>query len=144
MLYFHFILILKKFPCPRARCLPSFLPLFLSVFIFLSSFLSFSIDPFFYSEVIFPVSILKKFMSLYTVFCFCCWYAAVIHWGLIVCRLLFQLSYICWDLLCVQVYNQSWRMFYELQRRKYILLCWGKFSTNICMVHFIYDLIWLQ
>ena len=35
---------------------------------------------------------------------FCCWYPALILGGQVRYRVLFQLSPICWDLFCVQVY----------------------------------------
>lgn len=44
-------------------------------------------------------------------------------WGQIGYRMLFQFLCICWGLLCVQVYGQFWRKFYDLLRRSYTLLC---------------------
>jgi hypothetical protein len=58
--------------------------------------------------------------------CFWCWYSALIRCGLIECRVLYQFSCICWDLLCDWVCGQFWRKFWEVPRRRYICLCFGE------------------
>ena len=56
------------------------------------------------------------------------WYPALIHGGRIGYREFFQFSCSCWDLLCDQVCDQFWRLFCEVLRRRYILLCLGEIA----------------
>ena len=84
--------------------------------------LNFSLDPFIHSIVICSVSV-----SLYAFCSFCCGrYLTLIHGSQIRCRVLFQFSYFCRDLLYIQVCGQFWRKFYILLKRKYILLSLGE------------------
>lgn len=65
--------------------------------------------------------------NLWTSHCFyCCCFSALIHGGQIGRRVLFQFSWTYWDLFCVPVLGQFQRKFYELLRRRFILLCLGK------------------
>lgn len=43
---------------------------------------------------------------------------------------LFKFSYICWDLLCVQVCVQLWRKLWEVQNRRYITLGLNKMFSK--------------
>jgi hypothetical protein len=53
--------------------------------------------------------------------CFCCCFV-LLHCDQIVCRGLFQYSYICWDLLCALRYGIFWRKFHVLLRSMHIVL----------------------
>jgi hypothetical protein len=57
------------------------------------------------------------------VLCFSCyWRPALFHSDLIGGLELFQSSYICWGLICDWLYDQFWRRYPKMLRRRYILL----------------------
>jgi hypothetical protein len=56
-------------------------------------------------------------------FCFCCyWRPALVCGDLIGSMGLFQYFCICWGLFCDWLYGQFWRRYYEVLRRRDILL----------------------
>ena len=62
-------------------------------------------------------------MCMWAFCCFCChWRPALIHSDLIGGMGLFQSSFICWCLICDQLYGQFWRRYHGVLRRRYILL----------------------
>lgn len=85
---------------------------------FLISFLISVLNQFSFRSELFSIHDIAYFMLFLLLL--------ITHSGLIRCRILFQFSYVCWDLICALVYGQDfWRKFHWLLRRKYVLLCFG-------------------
>jgi hypothetical protein len=79
-----------------------------------------------------------------SIFCcyFCWWVVVLLHCDQIVCRGLFQFSYICWDLLCLNkdmiYFGES---FMGCSEKCVFCCCRMEYSVDICQFYQLYDVI---